>query len=82
VFTHGDVRPANIRVVEDGESWKISGFIDWEFSRFYPEYWESFKMTNNLGVFAATDWHDYLPESVSPFQYLQGGFWTELGMVS
>lgn len=49
VFTHGDIRPANIMVDKDEDGiWKVAVIIDWEASGFYPEYWECVKMTNNL----------------------------------
>lgn len=33
VFTHGDLRPANIRVVREVDRrWRVSGIIGWEFS--------------------------------------------------
>ncbi|KAJ8133483.1 hypothetical protein O1611_g137 [Lasiodiplodia mahajangana] len=35
-FTHGDLNPFNI-LVRDG---KVVGIIDWEFSGWYPDYWE------------------------------------------
>ena len=35
-FTHGDLSPWNIMIHEG----RISGIIDWEFSGWYPEYWE------------------------------------------
>jgi len=69
VFTHGDVRPANIKVEqnEDG-GWKVVGIIDWESSGFYPAYWESLKITNNLSTIEGSDWYMYLPKCVSPLQ--------------
>lgn len=49
VFTHGDVRPANVRVAQDdGGNWKVAVINDWKFSGFYPEYWESVNATNTL----------------------------------
>ncbi|PMB65546.1 hypothetical protein BM221_008904 [Beauveria bassiana] len=36
VFTHGDLNPFNI-MVRDGN---IEAIIDWEFSGWYPRYWE------------------------------------------
>lgn len=36
VFTHGDFKHHNIMV--DGG--RITGFLDWESARWYPEYWE------------------------------------------
>ncbi|PSN60500.1 kinase-like protein [Corynespora cassiicola Philippines] len=35
-FTHGDLNPFNI-LVRDG---KVVGIVDWEFSGWYPHYWE------------------------------------------
>ncbi|KAJ8119445.1 hypothetical protein ONZ43_g3600 [Nemania bipapillata] len=35
-FSHGDLNPTNI-LVRDG---KVVGIIDWEFSGWYPDYWE------------------------------------------
>ena len=39
-FTHADLAPRNIRV-KDGH---ITGILDWEFSGWYPEYWDYTKM--------------------------------------
>ncbi|KAL6247228.1 hypothetical protein RBB50_005571 [Rhinocladiella similis] len=36
VFTHGNLNPSNILA----RGAKIVGIIDWEFSRWYPRYWE------------------------------------------
>ncbi|KKK21111.1 hypothetical protein ARAM_007618, partial [Aspergillus rambellii] len=41
VFTHGDLRPENIAVEAKNNDWIISGLIDWEYSGFYPEYYEA-----------------------------------------
>ncbi|KAI0399465.1 kinase-like domain-containing protein [Xylaria palmicola] len=70
VFTHGDLRPANIMAdrSDDGD-WRVVGLIDWEASGFYPEYWECVKMTNNLSPTEDFDWYKYLPKSVSHQQY-------------
>ncbi|KAL2174170.1 kinase-like domain-containing protein [Thermothelomyces heterothallicus CBS 202.75] len=70
VFTHGDIRPANIMVRQDEEgSWTVVSIIDWESSGFYPEYWECVKMTNNLTPRDRDDWYLWLPESLSPRQF-------------
>ncbi|KAL8963775.1 MAG: hypothetical protein Q9183_004971 [Haloplaca sp. 2 TL-2023] len=39
VFTHNDLAPRNI-LVKDGE---VVAILDWEFSGFYPSYWEYVK---------------------------------------
>ncbi|KAL9025696.1 MAG: hypothetical protein Q9196_005525 [Gyalolechia fulgens] len=39
VFTHNDLAPRNI-LVRDGN---VVAILDWEFSGFYPEYWEYIK---------------------------------------
>lgn len=82
VFTHSDLRPANIRVVERDGKWVISSIIDWEFSGFYPDYWESLKITNTMGQWEDSDWFHYLPESLSPIhnarRWLLGRIWDGL----
>lgn len=35
-FTHADLNPGNV-LVHNG---RLSGFVDWEFAGWYPEYWE------------------------------------------
>jgi aminoglycoside phosphotransferase (APT) family kinase protein len=70
VFTHGDIKPGNIIVDQDADlNWKVVAIIDWENSGFYPEYWESIKMTNNLTPRDDDDWYLHLPEPFSPHQY-------------
>ncbi len=69
VFTHSDLRPANIRVVEEAGRWVISGIIDWEFSGFYPDYWESLKITNTMMAWECSDWYEHLPKSLSPLHH-------------
>ncbi|OBT89384.1 hypothetical protein VE02_01412 [Pseudogymnoascus sp. 03VT05] len=53
VFAHGDLSQHNILI----KDMKITGLIDWEFSGWYPEYWEyvkffDFKPKNR-------DWREY-----------------------
>ncbi|KAM0361989.1 hypothetical protein ACHAPK_011585, partial [Fusarium culmorum] len=70
VFTHGDIRPANIMVERDPEGkWKVAGVLDWEASGFYPEYWEFLKMTNNLTPRDQDDWYIFLLAGLSWSQY-------------
>jgi thiamine kinase-like enzyme len=38
-FTHADLSLRNIIIKDD----KIQGTVDWEFSGWYPEYWEYVK---------------------------------------
>lgn len=37
IFTHGDIALRNIMV---DEQFQITGLLDWEFSGWYPDYWE------------------------------------------
>ncbi|KAI1358211.1 kinase-like domain-containing protein, partial [Xylaria arbuscula] len=70
VFTHGDIRPANIMMDTNNDgNWRVVGLLDWEASGFYPEYWECVKMTNNLTPIENFDWYKYLPKSVSHRRY-------------
>jgi aminoglycoside phosphotransferase (APT) family kinase protein len=67
VFTHGDIRPANI-IVQGGEDglYHITGIIDWESSGFYPEDIETIRAINNLSSIGEDDWYLYLPNCISP----------------
>jgi hypothetical protein len=72
VFTHGDLRPDNIMVaLGDNNQYMISGILDWEYSGFYPDYYESVRCTNCLSPYEENDWFLYLPECVSPTVYAQ-----------
>lgn len=62
-FTHADLHLRNI-MVRDGS---ITGIIDWEFSGWYPEYWEFAKA---LYVWRwQNDWVDYLPKALEPYYH-------------
>lgn len=70
VFTHGDLRPDNITVrFTDSGQCLITGLLDWEYSGFYPEYYESFKSTNCLNPTEDNDWYSFLSPCVSPQRY-------------
>jgi serine/threonine protein kinase len=55
VFTHGDISPSNIIV----EQSRIVGLIDWEFSGWYPEYWEYLAFMQRYT--RHSDWYSYAP---------------------
>ncbi|KAG6304358.1 hypothetical protein E4U45_001662 [Claviceps purpurea] len=69
VFTHGDIRPANIMVRREDGIWKAAAIIDWENSGFYPEYWDAIKTANLLTLREHFDWYKYIPQSISPNRY-------------
>ncbi|PGG98661.1 hypothetical protein AJ80_09498 [Polytolypa hystricis UAMH7299] len=69
VFTHGDLRPDNIVVKKENNEWIITGLLDWEYSGFYPEYYEAIKSTNCLGPYEENDWFLFLPDCISPTRY-------------
>lgn len=72
VFTHGDLRPDNITVEMVGDhDYIVTGLIDWEYSGFYPEYYEAAKITNCLTAYEEDDWYIFLPDCVSPKRYAQ-----------
>lgn len=54
VFTHGDMNPFNI-IVREGN---VVGVIDWEFSGWYPQYWEY--MSAWFGNVTRTEWQSML----------------------
>lgn len=61
VFTHGDLNPFNI--VVRGE--KVVGLIDWEFSGWYPHYWE-YTSAWCGGNILRTEWRDLLHKFLDP----------------
>ncbi|KAF2125864.1 phosphotransferase enzyme family protein [Dothidotthia symphoricarpi CBS 119687] len=61
VFTHGDLRPANI-IVRDG---RVAAIVDWELSGWYPEYWE-FARAFYIETFV-TDWASHLLGVLKPY---------------
>lgn len=72
VFTHGDLRQDNIMVQMDGnkvDTCHITGIIDWEWSGFYPDYFESIGMTNCLSIVDEDDWYLHLPPCISPYRF-------------
>ncbi|KAL4893410.1 kinase-like domain-containing protein [Aspergillus ambiguus] len=70
VFTHGDLRPDNIMVdMANDEEWTVTGLIDWEYSGFYPEYYEAVKYTNCLAPYEENDWFLFAPDCISPKSY-------------
>ena len=70
ILTHADLRQANIIVQwEQGQEINISGIVDWEYSGFYPAYWEAIKLTNCMGPHDDSDWFLHLPAVISPQRY-------------
>ncbi|KHO00643.1 Protein kinase-like domain protein [Metarhizium album ARSEF 1941] len=62
VFTHGDLNPFNI-IVRDA---KIVAIIDWEFSGWYPYYWEYTSAW--LGNKTRGAWQKVVPKFLEPCQ--------------
>ncbi|KAJ6024314.1 Aminoglycoside phosphotransferase [Penicillium herquei] len=58
-FTHSDFATRNI-LVDHSDSGKcqVTAILDWEWSGWYPEYWEYYKAYRNL--LPLPDWPDYL----------------------
>ncbi|KAJ5392218.1 hypothetical protein N7509_007708 [Penicillium cosmopolitanum] len=73
VFSHGDLRPANIMVKKESgaDHYEITGLIDWEESGFYPTYYESVHLTRNFtgGSGEQDDWYSYVPKMISPRKF-------------
>ncbi|OCK78719.1 phosphotransferase enzyme family protein [Lepidopterella palustris CBS 459.81] len=61
VFTHGDLRLANI-IIRDG---RVAAIIDWEMAGWYPDYWEFVKAFFLEGF--ATDWATHLLDVLTPY---------------
>ncbi|KAL6704471.1 hypothetical protein ACN47E_008215 [Coniothyrium glycines] len=71
VFSHNDLRPENIVVKLQEQQCYITGIIDWQYSGFYPEYYESTKVMNGLSTNELSDWYLFIPECISPLRNAQ-----------
>jgi hypothetical protein len=80
VFTHSDFRPANIRVVEEAGRLVVSGIIDWEFSGFYPDYWECLKSPTQCRHGKTRTGINTFLSRCHRFIIHKDGFWTESGI--
>ncbi|KAE8403287.1 hypothetical protein BDV37DRAFT_250679 [Aspergillus pseudonomiae] len=85
VFSHGDLKKPNIMVQEDpgnADFYMVTGVIDWEDGGFYPEYYESTKLSNAQGIMSDDDWCLYAPHCISPLRFpvrwLVDRFWGTL----
>jgi aminoglycoside phosphotransferase (APT) family kinase protein len=68
VLSHNNLRPDNIIVKLEGGQCRVNGIIDWQYSGFYPEYYESTKVMNGLSTNEDSDWYLFIPECISPLQ--------------
>ncbi|KAK6865799.1 hypothetical protein PG995_002327 [Apiospora arundinis] len=71
VFTHADLNTRNMLVDQiarpDGtKSWKLVGIVDWEFSGYYPEYWEYTKSLFE-GFRYSQRWQNVMHETFKAF---------------
>jgi aminoglycoside phosphotransferase (APT) family kinase protein len=86
VFTHGDVRTANIMVKQnDSVNYTVTGIIDWETSGFSPDYFESSKVLYLFDRNVQDDWYAYMPACIAPAKhpewFLVGQIWdTSVGI--
>jgi hypothetical protein len=67
VLTHCDLVPRNILV--DGD--RITGIIDWEFSGWYPEYWEYAFVRHKEWGSAVSSFLDPHPEALSAVNFVR-----------
>ena len=59
VFTHGDIGPRNIMV---DENCRIVALLDWEFSGWFPDYWEFAQMMRPCHPLEY-EWQDMMAET-------------------
>ncbi|KAN0079762.1 hypothetical protein V8E54_004976 [Elaphomyces granulatus] len=63
------LRPTVKRDPDINGRYVATEIIDWEFSGFYPAYYEYTVLTRTLSVVDEDDWYLYLPGSISPSQF-------------
>ncbi|KAI6815630.1 hypothetical protein KC315_g7744 [Hortaea werneckii] len=66
LFTHGNLQRKNVMVEKDqgGSEWKVT-ILDWEFSGWYPSYWEYSMAFCALGKWD-NDWYLHLRRVLEP----------------
>ncbi|KAF2152906.1 hypothetical protein K461DRAFT_130849 [Myriangium duriaei CBS 260.36] len=69
VFTHGDLRLANIHVTFEERQCHLISLLDWGMCGFYPESWEACRTTNLLSASEEWDWYMYLPACIAPLSF-------------
>lgn len=73
-----DIRPDNIMVqMVEGNRCVVTGLIDWDYSSFYPEYYESVRCTHCLAPNETNDWYLFLPKNITRNAMPIGGCSTE-----
>lgn len=60
-FSHGDLCPRNL-IVRNG---KLVAIVDWQFARWYPEYWEYTKA--HFGLLNMPDWYVEFKHAVTRY---------------
>jgi aminoglycoside phosphotransferase (APT) family kinase protein len=65
VFTHGDISPYNILVLDDGS---VSAVLDWEAAGRYPEYWE---LTTAWRLAKAGSWWYEIVKELADGKYVE-----------
>ncbi|KAG5984366.1 hypothetical protein E4U55_005041 [Claviceps digitariae] len=60
-FTHADLHPSNI-MVRNGH---VAAIIDWDFSGWYPEYWE---FTKSRYTYTGTESHDLVLDALPRYE--------------
>ncbi|KAF2873990.1 phosphotransferase family protein [Massariosphaeria phaeospora] len=63
VFTHGDLRPANIIVTATTPA-KVVAILDWEQAGWYPDYWEYCKARYTASY--GGEWHGHIDQFLEP----------------
>jgi hypothetical protein len=80
VFTHGDLQRKNILIKKTIGSGSVDDFtvviVDWEFSGWYPSYWE-FATAMSAGGRWDDDWHEWVRE-ILPDWYLNEYAWIQM----
>ncbi|GAB1196764.1 hypothetical protein APSETT444_006039 [Aspergillus pseudonomiae] len=53
----------------NADFYMVTGVIDWEDGGFYPEYYESTKLSNAQGIMSDDDLYLYAPHCISPLRF-------------
>jgi aminoglycoside phosphotransferase (APT) family kinase protein len=65
-FTHGDLHNENI-MVDGAAGGNVTGILDWEFSGYFPAWWEYASATTRATSPDDVEWRELLSEFLEPF---------------
>lgn len=69
LFSHTEIFDRITVEIIDQNRCVVTGLLGWEYSGFYPDYYEAVRCTDCLTLYEDNDWFLFLPDCISPKRY-------------